>query len=128
MGRARYLSVILSGSLLGATQNAVHEIRLTGRFDPAIFEAHAGDSLRFVLTSGGPHNVQFVADSLAAPMRVLLEQAMPGDKIGPLSGPLLISTGETYAFKVPDLPPGRYPFVCLPHVTSNMRGVLIIVR
>jgi plastocyanin len=119
---------MLSGSLLGATQQTVHEIRLTGRFDPAIIEAHAGDSLRFVLTSGGPHNVEFVADSIAAPMRALLARAMPGDKIGPLSGPLLLSTGETYAFKIPDLAPGRYPFVCLPHATGNMRGVLIIVR
>lgn len=101
---------------------------MTGRFDPAIIQAQAGDSLRFVLASGGPHNLQFVVDSISAPMRALLERAMPGDKIGPLSGPLLISTGETYAFRVPALEPGRYPFVCLPHVMSNMRGVLVVVR
>ena len=128
MGRLWPWWMILTGSLFGATQNAIHPIRLTGRFDPAIIEAHAGDSLRFVLTSGGPHNVEFVVDSIPAPMRAVLERAMPGDKIGPLSSPLLITTGETYAFKVPNLEPGRYPFVCLPHLTNNMRGVLIILR
>lgn len=128
MGKLWFLLVIMSGRVLGSTQTPVHQIRLTGRFDPAIIEAHAGDSLRFVLTSGGPHNVEFVGDSIAAPMRALLTRALPGDKIGPLSGPLLINTGETYAFEIPDLLPGRYPFVCLPHMTSNMRGVLVIVR
>lgn len=128
MGRLWPIGLTLISALQhGSGQKAVHEIRLTGRFDPAIIEAHAGDSLRFVNGTGGPHNVEFVVDSIAAPMRALLERAMPGEKIGPLSGPLLISTGETYAFRIPDLEPGRYPFVCLPHMTNNMRGVLVIV-
>jgi plastocyanin len=59
-------------------------------------------------------------------MRKLLEQAMTGDKISPLSSPLLLTAGESYAFRVPALAPGRYPFVCLPHVAGNMRGVLIV--
>jgi plastocyanin len=105
----------------------VHEVQLTGRFEPAIIEARAGDSLRFVLRSGGPHNVQFAVDSIAAPMRSLLERAMPGDKIGPLASPLLISAGESYTFRIPDLEPGQYPFFCLPHLAA-MRGVLVIVR
>jgi plastocyanin len=128
MGRLWLPLAILTGSLTGATQHTVHEIRLTGRFVPNVIEARAGDSLRFVLTSGGPHNVEFVKDSIPAPMRTLLESAMPGEKIGPLSSPLLISAGETYAFKIPNLEPGRYAFVCLPHVSSNMRGALVIVR
>jgi plastocyanin len=127
MGRPWQWSVTLIGSLLGTTQHVVHEIRLTGRFDPAIIEAHAGDSLRFVNGMGGPHNIQFVVDSIPAPMRALLERAMPGDKIGPLSSPLLIDNGEAYGFRIPDLEPGPYPFFCLPHM-ANMRGVLVIVR
>ena len=118
--------ILLTGLQQGAGPKAVHEIRLTGRFDPAIIEAHAGDSIRFVNGTGGPHNIQFVSDSIPAPMRAQLEHAMPGDKIGHLSSPLLIGTAETDAFRIPDLEPGRYPFFCLPHM-ANMRGALVIV-
>ena len=128
MERLWIAAAVLTGTIGPAPgQTTVHQIRLTGRFEPAVIEAHAGDSLRFVNGTGGPHNVEFVADSIPAPMRALLEHALPGEKIGPLSGPLLISTGETYAFRIPALEPGRYPFVCLPHMTNNMRGVLIIL-
>ena len=126
MGRLWPIGALLFGGVQGSGP-MVHEVRLTGRFEPAIIEARAGDSLRFVLRSGGPHNVQFVVDSIAAPMRSLLDKAMPGDKIGPLASPLLISTGESYIFRIPDLEPGSYPFFCLPHM-ATMRGVLVIVR
>lgn len=127
MGRLWPVGLMLVGGLQGSGQKVVHEIRLTGRFDPAIIEAHAGDSLRFVNGMDGPHNIQFVVDSMPAPMRAVLERAMPGDKIGPLSSPLLIDNGEAYGFRIPDLEPGPYPFFCLPHM-ANMRGVLVIVR
>lgn len=122
-----FVGVLLSvAGFLQVKDPTVHTIRLTGRFDPAIIEAHAGDSLRFVNGMGGPHNIQFVVDSIPVSMRPLLERAMPGDKIGPLSSPLLIDNGEAYGFRIPDLEPGHYPFFCLPHM-ANMRGVLIIV-
>jgi len=103
-------------------------VRLTGsRFVPAEIEANAGDSLRFINGPGGLHNVEFVTDSIAPPLRQRLADAMPGEKIGPLSSPLLLSGGEVYAFQVPALPPGRYPFICLAHVTAGMRGTLVIL-
>ena len=125
MGRFWPVALLVIG---GTDQGrmTLHEVRLTGRFEPAIIEAHAGDSLRFVNGVGGPHNVQFAADSIPGPMRAKLERAMGGDKIGPLSSPLLIDRGESYGFRIPDLEPGQYPFFCLPHMAS-MRGVLVIV-
>lgn len=58
-------------------------------------------------------------------MRALLEKAMGGEKIGPLSSPLLLDPGEPYTFVVPALKPGKYPLYCLPHL-ANMRGSLIV--
>lgn len=111
----------------GGPAPAIHEIRLAaGRFQPALVTARAGDTLRFVNVAGGPHNIMFFADSLADAARVLLEEAMRGDKIGPLSSPLLLDRNEVYAFAVPLLPPGRYPFACLPHVAGGMSGALIV--
>ncbi len=112
-----------------AVQGTTHVIRLSGNsFVPAVIEAHAGDSLRFINGPGGLHNVEFVADSIPESLRSRIADAMPGEKIGPLSGPLLLSAGEEYRFRIPDLPPGRYPFICLAHVVVGMRGVLVIAR
>lgn len=58
---------------------------------------------------------------------LLLEAAMPGEKIGPLSSPLLLDENDRYEIAVPALSPGRYPFVCLPHFAGGMRGTLVVV-
>ena len=112
----------------GAPPQAVREFHMAeNRFQPAAVEVRRGDTIRFVNSAGGPHNVQFLADSIPEEPRRLLDTAMPGDKIGPLSSPLLLEEGEVYQFVVPALPPGRYPFVCLPHAASGMKGVLVVM-
>jgi plastocyanin len=104
----------------------VHEIRMTSRFLPAVTTANPGDTLRFINQSGGPHNIQFFADSIPEEARTLLAAAMPGEKLDQLSSPLLVLDQATYDIAVPALPPGRYPFVCLPHAGSRMLGSLVI--
>ena len=100
-------------------------IRLQGnRFTPAETRVRAGDTVRFVNGNGGPHNVQFEADSIAPAEAKLITTAMTGQKIGPMSSPLLLDPEEAYAIVVPALPAGRYPFFCLPH--RDMRGGLIV--
>lgn len=127
-------SAVMLAAALGAIAWAgqtkvpvVHEIRMTSRFVPGQTVARAGDTLRFINQTGGPHNIQFFADSIPEPARVLLERAMPGAKIGPLSSPLLITDNDVYEIAVPALSPGRYPFVCLPHFGSRMLGTLEVV-
>jgi plastocyanin len=101
-------------------------VRLEGNaFRPDQIHARVGDTLRFVNGNGGPHNVKFEADSIAPAARALIEKAFGGEKIGPMSGPLLLDPGETYAIVVPALPVGRYPLYCSPH-WANMRGKLIV--
>lgn len=110
-----------------ATVPTVHEIRMTSRFVPGRTVARAGDTLRFINQSGGPHNIQFFGDSIPEEARMLLERAMAGAKIAPLSSPLLITENDKYDIAVPALAPGRYPFVCLPHAGSRMLGTLEVV-
>jgi plastocyanin len=98
------------------------------RFDPAVTTAVTGDTIRFINGNGGPHNLQFFADSIGDPARDLLDAAMKGEKIGWLSSRLFLDRDETYEIVVPALPPGRYPFVCLPHYAAGMTGALVVER
>lgn len=120
-------ALVLLAAFQGAPAPTVREIRMTSRFVPGETTARAGDILRFINQTGGPHNIQFFVDSIPEAARLLLEHAMPGDKIGPLSSPLLLDENDTYTIAVPALPPGRYPFVCLPHFASGMLGALVVV-
>lgn len=97
----------------------------SNRFVPAETSVAGGDTVRFVNAQGGPHNVEFIADSITASAQTTISAAMTGAKIGRLSSPLLILDGEEYRFVVPALPAGRYAFLCSPHAAS-MHGALVI--
>ena len=83
----------------------------SNRFEPAEFEAHQGDVIRYTLKSG-VHNVHFVADSNATAAAPSLSTA-PGD--------FLQLPGQTWDVKV-DWEPGSYFFQCDPHATLGMVG------
>ncbi|MNC99789.1 hypothetical protein D3C83_181870 [compost metagenome] len=70
--------------------------------------------------------MHFFPDSMPDAARRLLGRVMPGELIGPLSSPLLDDRAGAYQFEIPPLPPGRYPYVCMPHYAANMRGVLVV--
>lgn len=135
----RPIAVGLAAGLLGvgvaafrpAHRTALHVVRMTSRgtgprFEPAETSLRAGDTVRFVNVRGGPHNVQFFIDSIAAAARTLLDSSMGDTRIGPLAARLLWDPEESYALVVPGLEPGRYPFVCAPHYPGGMTGALIV--
>jgi plastocyanin len=103
-----------------------HVIRLeSNRFVPREKTVAVGDTVRFVNGQGGPHNVEFVADSMPVPARAILDSAMTGLKIRTLSGPLLIFPEQEYKVVMPAIPDGRYAFLCVPHA-ANMQGAIIV--
>lgn len=84
------------------------------RFDPARFEAHQGDLIRFTLETG-VHNVHFLPDSNTI-------------KTGlPAASELLQLPGQTYDLVVA-LEPGTYYFQCDPHALLGMMGHLKVER
>jgi plastocyanin len=116
---------LLIAAILTPSSPRTHEVRLSGnRFTPSEIVAAPGDTIRFVNGLGGPHNVQFMAESLTVASKAALNDAMP-DKILPLTSPMFLAEGERYQFVVPKLPAGRYPFLCSPH-WANMRGAIVI--
>ena len=47
---------------------------------------------------------------------------MPGDKLGPLNGPLLTEPNATYEVTFAGVPAGIYKFTCTPHQAMGMNG------
>jgi plastocyanin len=95
------------------------------RFEPAQVQAHPSDVVVFQVVSGAPHSIVFEGKDLDQAARVALNSAMP-NRSGDLSSPLLTTSGTEYRMTVPQVPPGQYPFYCLPHRAYDMRGTLTI--
>ncbi|MFL5386626.1 MAG: plastocyanin/azurin family copper-binding protein [Longimicrobiaceae bacterium] len=113
-----------------AAPPAVHEVKMTlsgttARFDPATLTIRPGDRVRFVVVSGAPHNVSFDPAKVPAGVRRALAAAMP-NQMQPLSGPLLLSAGDSYTISFAGVEPGRYDFYCMPHVGMQMKGTVVV--
>ena len=107
-----------------------HEVKMIGdatgyKFDPANLTVKQGDAVKFVMVSGGPHNVAFqnVTDATA---KAQLDANMPGQHMGELSGPFVMQPNETYVVSFAKVPPGKYDYICTPHAAMNMKGTITV--
>jgi plastocyanin len=101
-----------------------HTVRMQGgRFAPYELTVNPGDTIHFVLGSGGPHNVAFRETRGEAATR--LRARMGKDTIADLAGPLLVLPGDTYDV-VFDVPSGRYPYWCIPHLGMGQMGSITV--
>ena len=107
-----------------------HEVKMTGdatgyKFDPANLTVKQGDAVKFVMVSGGPHNVTFqnVTDAAA---KAQLDANMPGQKMGELAGPMIMQPNEAYVVSFAKVPPGKYDYICTPHAAMNMKGTITV--
>jgi plastocyanin len=95
------------------------------RFDPANITIKRGDAVKWLMVSGGPHNVAFEADKLPSGAQAQLSANMPNQQ-GPLSSPMMMNPNEEYTASFAGVPPGNYPYVCTPHLAMNMRGTVTV--
>ena len=107
-----------------------HEVKMSGdatgyKFDPANLTVKQGDAVKFIMVSGGPHNVAFqnVTDAAA---KAQLDANMPGQKMGELSGPFIMQPNEAYTVSFANVPAGKYDFICTPHAAMNMKGSITV--
>lgn len=119
------------GATLPPAANAptVHRVRMIGdskgyRFEPAQLTVAPGDRVSFVMASGGPHNVAFDEASVPAAARARLAANMPDAT--DLTGPLLMTEGQTYTIAFAGVPAGTYPYVCTPHAAMHMTGTIVV--
>jgi plastocyanin len=117
----------------GAAQQATgqtHTVRMVGdaqgyRFEPANITIKRGDAVKWVMVSGGPHNVAFDAATLPSGAQTQLSANMP-EQQGPLSGKMLMNANEEYTVSFAGVPAGTYNYVCTPHLAMNMKGVVTV--
>jgi len=132
-GAAAAAAVVLLAGAGTLRAQAMHEIRLEGdtltgvfRFVPSQVRARAGDTLRFVVRTGGPYAIGFRAGDLTPSAHAGLNAAIP-DRLGDLRGPVLSHPGEQFRITLPALPAGTYEFFCLAHLAYAMTGRLTIL-
>lgn len=106
----------------------IHQVRMLGdekgyRYEPADITIKAGDGVKWVFVSGGPHNVQF--QNVPADVRTTLSANMP-NQISDLSSPMMLNSNEEYQVSFAGMKPGKYDYICTPHIANNMKGSVTV--
>ena len=107
-----------------------HEVKMIGdakgyRFEPAELTIKQGDAVKYIMVSGGPHNVAFL--NLTDPTtKAQLNANMPGQHMAEDSSPLLMNPNETYTISFAKIPAGKYDFDCTPHAAMGMKGSITV--
>lgn len=105
-----------------------HEVQMLGdekgyRYEPANLTIKVGDGVRWTMVSGAPHNVQF--DNVAADAKSQLMANMP-NQLTELGSPILLNPNEKYEMSFNGVKPGKYDYVCTPHLANNMRASITV--
>jgi plastocyanin len=116
--------------LEAATPPATHEVRMVmegsnARFVPENLTIRAGDRIRFVNVSGGPHNVSLDPARVPDDAEKVLAAAMPG-QIQPLWGALVTEPNGAYTISFAGVKPGTYEIFCMPHMAMGMKGTITV--
>ncbi len=106
------------------------EVKMVGddkgyRFEPADITVKQGDGIKFVMISGGPHNVAFDPATVPANAKAALSANMP-NQISELSSPMLMNPNEAYTISFANVPAGKYDFHCTPHLAMGMKGTITV--
>lgn len=93
------------------------------KFEPAEITVKQGDAIKWVMVSGGPHNVAFQNVPDAAKAQLLAN--MP-NQASELSSPMFMNPGEEYTVSFAGIPAGTYDYVCTPHLALGMTGKVTV--
>ncbi len=118
-----------SGAPITGTRHRVEMVMNANgeyRYVPSNITVKAGDAIDFVNVSGGPHNVAFDATKIPTDVQQALEANMPGEKMGPLMGPLVLEPNAVYTISFGGITPGTYDFHCTPHMSFGMAGTVTV--
>jgi plastocyanin len=119
-----------STAAMAPITGTTHEVKMIGdakgyRFEPATLTIKAGDGVKFVNVSGGPHNVAFDATSIPAAGKSQLVANMP-NQATELASPFLTAPNEGYTVSFGNVAAGTYNYVCQPHSAMNMKGAITV--
>lgn len=94
-------------------------------FDPADVTIKSGDGVKFIMVSGGPHNVAFDPAQIPADAKTQLSANMP-QQVSELSSPMMMNPNETYTISFGKMPAGKYEYHCTPHLAMGMKGTITV--
>lgn len=111
-----------------AVTGATHEVKMLGdekgyRYEPTDLTVKAGDGVTWTMVSGQPHNVVF--QNVAADAKGQLSANMP-NQLTELGSPMLLNANEKYSVSFAGVKPGKYDYMCQPHLANNMRGSVTV--
>src|SRR3954463_16549950 len=120
-----------SAAAMAPATGATKTVNMVGdakgyRFEPANFTIKQGDAVKFVVVSGGPHNVAFDPATIPADQKSQLDANMGTDKMGELSSNMKMNPGESVTVSFANIKPGQYPFHCTPHLALGMKGTITV--
>ena len=120
-----------TSGVMAPITGTTHEVRMLGdaqgyRFDPVNITVKQGDGIKWIMVSGGPHNVAFDAATIPADVKPQLDANMGTDKMGELSSSMKMNPNETITVSFANIKPGKYPYNCVPHIAMNMKGVVTV--
>ena len=95
------------------------------KFEPANITVKQGDGIKFVMVSGGPHNVAFDPTQVPANAKTALSANMP-NQVSELSSPMMMNAGENYTISFAGVPAGKYDYHCTPHLAMGMKGTITV--
>ncbi|MDE3053020.1 MAG: hypothetical protein KGL38_06465 [Gemmatimonadota bacterium] len=108
------------------------EVKMIGdaqgyRFDPKTLTIKAGDAVKFIMVSGGPHDVTFWADSIPGGAKDQLAANMP-NSVAPLQAPYSIDPNSAYTVSFAGVPDGVYKYYCTPHLAMGMVASITVAK
>jgi len=95
----------------------------TYKFDPANVTIKKGDGIKWIMVSGGPHNVAFIDTPAAA--QAQLSANMP-NQMKEMTSPMMMTANETYTTSFANVPAGTYNYHCEPHAAMGMKGTVTV--
>jgi plastocyanin len=108
-----------------------HEVKMVGdakgyRFEPANITVKQGDGIKWIMVSGGPHNVAFDPATIPPDVRSQLDANIGTDRMGELSANMKMNPGESITISFGNIKPGQYPYHCTPHLALGMKGIITV--
>ncbi|MGE5092560.1 MAG: plastocyanin/azurin family copper-binding protein [Bacillota bacterium] len=113
-----------------AATGATHDVDMVmdgtqPKFVPATLTVKSGDVIRFHNKSGGPHSVNFWADSIPANAKSAIT-VNPSTGGEPLDSDLMNEPDGIITVTFNNAPAGEYKIYCLPHLAMGMKGVITV--
>jgi plastocyanin len=119
-----------TGGAMAPITGKTWEVKMIGdgtgyKFEPAEITIKQGDGIKWIMVSGGPHNVAFDPAAVPAAAKSQLTANMP-EQMSELSGKMLLTANEAYTISFANVPAGTYDYHCTPHLAMNMKGKITV--